>query len=883
MSVFARQRQQQRGIALPTPTTIETEDRQQLVASRVSESFKKAKKALYLLIFFSVQRPRHLSKMVAVRRHNPHLRTRGKKNNNGVAQYVRLAFWGLLVVSLGLAVYLVRRVATQSPPVAGNGGGIRPSGKNGAVASGGEQQQGGGTKHHVALGNGHDLPVVEPHYKNNEKPNLRKPFIDPVEYHDMKKKEQGEKSKSVTQTEEAPPEQYKAVAAEQTDPPTLSPIQQMPRPKPEEVEVEQEINPVEQMLEVGELGGAESVAALHAVVLEKKGTGPTRLGFVKDFAHERAHPVVWEAAAAAVGAEMRVSEVSKLADTSLKSCTSADGSLATICKDADTMLYAYNNANFTRTMCGMELEPHTVVKLDSLTDHACLMEPTRHILPRDIIPVDAKGMQPVQVVAHEDGAHTAKMQQISCDIPCEYDVSLMFDDPPRERFIHGEGWKILLDGPEKPKTMEKMAWKEGIFYSGPSRQSSIPVSTFDFEKYDFRDATAIDFDKAERGATYFANDNCQSASTRRHKWLYALQTRYPVLSYGKCDHNTDGDVSTLESRLELMRKNRLALAYESSTEKDAFTQLTWEALLSGAVPVIVGPSNAMQVLPPKSFIWYGFYNNWDKFSEEVVRVADDKAAWESYQEWRNDEAAVAAFEEKMNFSRTSLECRTCRWAYAKMYSLHWDADQQEIKPSTIPRDEFCVSKYEPEQLSKPFREIWSGHEPSGEEETECHTEAIDQETSMEMDGYRLTRTVLHHDGVTDLLLKELEVTDTDKPVVLRLQFDVKNFEGAYFPHPHSQVESHNHHLVSSAAIQDMKSRVTVLADWKTDITSPAEGVMEVKMPSSLDEMRRIRIIIEDVDTVNFKLTEFSPFNVGQKMTQDFVDPIELYYPAMSRR
>ena len=795
-----------------------------------------------------------------------------------MAQYVRLAFWGLLVLSLVLAGYLLRRVG-QSHPVA-LGGGIRPGAVSNNDAPTGGSGGGGPKPLHVELGDEHHLPVVDPQYKKNEKPHLRKPFVDPKEYVEQQEKESAAKSETVPPTVAPTDTHHIEAVPEETDAPTLSPIQQLPRPK--SGDDEHEVNPVEKFLE-DQAPNEASESSLNAVVLDKQGSGPTHLAFVKDFAHERAHPLAWEVAAAAIRMEERVAQVSKLADTSLKSCTTADGSLAALCNDADTVLFAYNNVNFTRTLCGVELEPHSVVKLDSVTDHACLMEPTRHILPRDIIPTDAKGMSPVQVVAHEDGAHTAKMQQVTCDVPCEYDVSLLFDDPPHERFIHGEGWKILFDTPEKPRSMEKLAWKQNIFYSGPSRQSSIPVSTFDFEKYNYREAPAIDFHEAERGASYFASELCQSQGTRRHKWMYALQSKYPVNAYGKCNHNADGDVSSMEARLNLMRKNRLVLAYEASTEKDAFTELTWEALQSGAVPVLVGPSNAMEVLPPKSFIWSGFYNSWDKFSEEVVRVAEDQEAWESYQEWRKDEAALAAFEERMNFSRTSLECRTCRWAYAKMFSLNWDADQQKILPSTIPRDEFCVSKYEPEQLSKPFREVWSGHESQEEEEWDCNTDAIDQESTMEMEGYKLTRHVLHHDGVTDLLLKELEVSDTNKPITLQLQFDIKNFEGAYFPHPHSQVASNNYHLFSSAAIQDTKARVTVLADWKTDISSPKEGVIEVPLPSSLDETRRIRIIIEDVDTVNFKLTEFFPFNVGKKMTEDFINPVELYYPAMSTR
>jgi len=262
-------------------------------------------------------------------------------------------------------------------------------------------------------------------------------------------------------------------------------------------------------------------------------------------------------------------------------------------------------------------------------------------------------------------------------------------------------------------------------------------------------------------------------------------------------------------------------------------------------------------------------------------VADDQATWESYQAWRKDEAALDAFEKRMNFTRTPIECRTCRWAYAKMYGLNWDTEQQLIRPSKIPREQVCVSAHEPAMVTKPFKEMWSGYE-GGAEESECHDKANMLESKLEMDDYTLTRQILHHDGVTDILLTELDVTNTDKSIVLRLAFDIQNFEGAYFPHPHAQIESNNNHLVSSAAIQDFSSRATVLADWKTTITSPEEGIVEVLLPSSLNGTRRVRIILEDVNLLNYKFTEFFPFTIGKKMTEDFVNPVELYHATPKR-
>lgn len=815
--------------------------------------------------------------MVAIRRHNPHLRTRNKKDGGGgavtvnVKYAVRLAFVGLLLLSLSLAGYLLRRVGQtqqqQQLSPAATTSTKKVGGGAGSIAA--------NNPHHVHMGDEHGA----------QHPRLRRP----IEIQHDPDEEETKKSKSLPETVAATDPHHVDVemyhegdeaagggGGSLTSSPTHAPPADADNHKSSSVPE----TPPPPHHDDAAAHDNKVVAEKHAIVLDTQGGGPTDLGFVKDLAYERAHPAFWQPDAAWL--TERTAKASKTAGTSLQSCTSVSGELNSVCKDADTMLYAYNGANFSRTVCGLEVPPLEIVKLDSLTDHECLAEPAHHILPRDMMQPSAQGMPAIQIVAHANGAQTAKMQTVPCDVPCSYDVSLLYEDPPRERYVEGEEWKILYDSPESVRSMEKTDYKRDIYYSGVSRLSSIPVSTFDFEKYDFHNAPAVDWGTAQRGAGYFADDNCQAGGTRRHKWMMALKAKYPVFAYGNCQHDTDaGDLSTMEARIATMAKNRLVLAFETSGERDAFSPLTWEAFLSGAVPVVVGPSNAVELLPKNSFLWYGNYNQWDKFADHVLAVADNKTAWESYQTWRQDEAEIAAFEKRMNFTRTKVECRTCRWAYSKMYGLSWDGDQQYIKPSIIPRDKFCLSAQE--QVTKPFLEMWSKQEEQGgQEDAKCETTLTHSETTIETDDYQVTRQVWHHDGVTDILVKRAEASNQNIPIVLRLDFDVKNFEGAYFPHPHTTVESQNHHLVSSASMQDFNSRVTVLADFNTSIASPEEGSMEIVLPSSIQETRRIRVIIEDVDRVNFKLTEFYPFSFGKKMTLDFTNPIELYYPATAR-
>ena len=770
--------------------------------------------------------------MVAIRRHNPYQRNRSKKGS--IAKQVRLVFWALLAFSLLLAFYLLRRVGqSQSLP-------YKTEKKSHTV--------GIGDHHH-----GKELPGLHS--------NLRNPPKDAPRQHN-------------------PPPTATPSAAEQFSP-TASPVKQTSKVKQEvQVAIEDPANPDSAAVSVNQPANPKGAAQLQSIVVEKQGSGPTNVGFVKDLEYERSNPDFLNAKISAEEDAAHVLEIAKLSGAALRSCAGPDGSLSDACKDNDTVLYAYNSANFSRAICGVDVGPRQVVKLDSVTEHNCLTEPTRHIMPQDVIPWNATAMPPIKVLAHNDPSTSTV--PVKCDVPCEYETALLFTTGQvrQERYIQGEDWTIMYDSYESPKPMEKGNWKRDIYYSTLSRQSSIPISEFDFSTYNFRDVPELEFKFLERGATYFAEENCQNSATRRHKWINALSAKFPVKAYGHCQHNTDGNVTTMENRLKLMRKHRLVLAYETSTEKDAFTRLTWEALQAGVVPVIVGPGNALDALPPRSFIWYGYYNNWDKFSEDVARIADDQELYDSYRSWRKDEAALSAFEAHMNFTRTEIKCRTCRWAYAKKYSLHWDAEQQLILPSTIPRDEFCTSSDEHALLMKPFKEVWLGR--GGEGKMNCNSQAIDQEISIEAHGHKITRRIFHHDGVTDISISELDLSDADGPIGLRLEFNIQNNEGASFPHAHTSVESNNHHLFSSSAIQDMSSRATVIADWRTVIETPEPGVVEVMLPDALEESRRIRIIIEDVDLVNYKLTEFYPFSFGKKMTQDFANPMEMYHPTTAR-
>ena len=685
-------------------------------------------------------------------------------------------------------------------------------------------------------------------------------------------------------------------------------------------------------------------------VLTKHGTGPTQLGFVVDLAYERQHassfrppessqPVVVvansnDSKAKVIAQQLHLGEKDAAA---LQACEYWSDEAQTflqrpVCRDdPDTatttttttttrllMMIAYNGQDFGRTICGQYVGPGQAVRLDDHNNCAAPHQQPVHVFASagnsnnnnnelQDAPVDGHGM-PAMVIQSQPGMiqnpSLTALQDVPCDIPCQFESSLLSSSDgtttTNDRFVAGTDWK-LVHSTSDPSTdghakVERTAFRRHEYYSTTSFQSSVPLSFYSFDRYNLRHAPAIDFDQAANRATYVLNDKCHAGTIRRAKWYAAVAAAYPTAAYGVCHHNTDltdqqqTALDTAAGRMALMQQNRIVLAFEAGNDKDHITDIVWEALQSGAVPAILGASNAAEHLPPKAAIYTGSFNNWDKFAAFVKQVGGDRQLWESFQAWRTDQTALADFEKRYNFTRTPAECRTCRWAYALKYGLGWDHQQQVVRPNHLKR-QLCVD--ESTQLAtRPFVEVWGSHGGEEEEEEEATTtiteKCLDHSTSvgatieLPTAGVSIQRSVVHHDGVTDLHIHQIQgesSSSSSSTVVLRLRMAVRNTEGAYFRDTHTLVKSPRNPLQSSASIQDQVTKVTVLANWATDIISPEQGVVEVRVPvpTTPDQVRRIRIIPEDMSELHDKLTEFYPSPFGEMMTRDFVEPLELFY------
>jgi hypothetical protein len=669
--------------------------------------------------------------------------------------------------------------------------------------------------------------------------------------------------------------------------------------------------------------GKKKGSPIHDIVLDTTGTGPTKVGYVKDFVHEQAHPD-FRANKASSNKDVvdRSKEVAALASvSSVKPClvlSTKSGSRKRVadekCEESNASLIVYNPASFPRSWCGStNIPPQTAVQVQNQQcDPTFTTEPV-HIFAASaklgdaqfapsIIGADTQAMPPIIIKSHDDAVMAdSDLDHVVCDVPCLEEKGM----EGMIRYIDGQPtWKItqtMLDPWNYNEAkIDRTDYRNDHYYSTQSWLSSIPLTVFNVYKHNLRNHPAVGWDTAQNKAIYLVNTSCASLASRRNKYFNAVNAMFSVDAIGTCHHSLDvptgHSIETPEGRIRLMKEYRIVLAFDANTEKDHISEVVWEAFLSGAVPVVVGADNMREHMPPHSMIFSGDYKNWDELAVAIKTIANDKTTWESYHAWRTDEKELKKFEAKYEFTKTSANCRVCRWAYAKQYGLGWDHAIQRQQAPKIPRT-LCIASEAPRLVSSPFEESYVARFDTEEvmiqqedvlqTSSSCTVPTAPVSTTIEHDSFKVHRTVVRHDGLTDLIITGIEREHTENgEISIRLVLPVvKNSQGAFFRHPHTLVANTtgSGYQTSSGAIQDEHVKVTVLADWETELSSPQEGVLEVVLQKDKDdvmirgETRRIRIITEDMSLLHDKMTEYFPSSFAMIAIEDFINPLELYH------
>jgi len=184
---------------------------------------------------------------------------------------------------------------------------------------------------------------------------------------------------------------------------------------------------------------------------------------------------------------------------------------------------------------------------------------------------------------------------------------------------------------------------------------------------------------------------------------------------------------------------------------------------------------------------------------------------------------------------------------------------------------------------KPFSESWvssGGDTIIGADLNGDGKSITVTETSIEK---LIDRSIQYHDNVFDISFTNFGSESPQNDLIMRMKLPVENFEGSFFHHPHTIIETVRGASCSSIAIQDEYSKVIVVSNWQTEIVSGGEGVIDVVVHGGesinygKNIHRQIRVIIEDMSELHDKSTEFYPSSFAKQMVQDFIDPLELYY------
>ena len=571
---------------------------------------------------------------------------------------------------------------------------------------------------------------------------------------------------------------------------------------------------------------------------------------------------------------------------------------------------AFNShENLSRTWCNQQIPPLTFVYLD----HGCL-DPVK-IYPFDSPPISGEGMPPVRIrMASNPEGTVQKLDK--CSVPCEVgtrrcasinttansgqDAETIDCLPLTTDWIIGasngrHSWNFKIYRDEIQRKFDRTAYRNFNFCAARSRNADVPLSVFRWDQDgNYVPSPALDYGVADKSISFLDKTLCQD-HPNISSWLKSFQNQIKVASYGNC-MSTEKLPQTLSlendsDRTTLIRKHLFHLVPDRTFSNEIAASVIWEALDAGVIPIYLGPHNVSQYVPQNSIISVSTMDTQEEIAGLIMEIAANKTKWEQFHAWRIDSLPKDLIQRLQAIPTDALMCRICMWAHSKRYGLAWNHKYQRTEAPTIPRDKLCFSSSSDNAfLHNPVRESWviasSSPVPkeivlTGTAPPECNAHVNLTQTFKLEDLCSVTRTVSHHDSIVDFIIPQMESKNV--LVTLRLKIPIDNFEGAYFRNVHQMIPSNHTSMYSSLAIQDRRSRMTVLSNWPALMRSPTTGIVHIEMQTVYEaslrnnEIRRVRIVLEDISSLRDVKTEYVVTPFAEPLIQDFLDPLELFY------
>ena len=268
-------------------------------------------------------------------------------------------------------------------------------------------------------------------------------------------------------------------------------------------------------------------------------------------------------------------------------------------------------------------------------------------------------------------------RKVDCDVPCYWPdhpggilQTLRIDelDITLTRSMEGE---IIYTALKLNNQNERHAVASTRF------DSNIPMPYFDWSHGTIQ-TPHVHFSKLKKAAVFIAR-NCNSHSGRENL-VQQLMKLMPVDSVSSCLNNIQISEMLKRNKQNIMKNYPLYFAFENQRVDDYITEKLWDTFKAGIIPVYLGAPNIKSHVPMNSIISVDDFKTVDDLANHLNRVLTDEALYDSYHAWRY-QPLPAWFICKYNFTHVHSECRTCRWAYAKINNLPWNQGQQQIGPS----------------------------------------------------------------------------------------------------------------------------------------------------------------------------------------------------------
>ena len=180
----------------------------------------------------------------------------------------------------------------------------------------------------------------------------------------------------------------------------------------------------------------------------------------------------------------------------------------------------------------------------------------------------------------------------------------------------------------------------------------------------------------------FIQFNCESLSNRE-RMLHEFQKHFKVDSLGKCCNNKywGPNNKTVQDKIAILSNYKFHLAWENQYSAEYVTEKVYHSLLAGSIPVYVGPLDITRFVPPDSIIdARKFSFNMSLLADYLNHLLRNETALNRYHTWRS-ESTLLKFEKIFSGTKTSKECRVCRFLLAKKYGQNWDKKEQTITPT----------------------------------------------------------------------------------------------------------------------------------------------------------------------------------------------------------